>query len=280
MKTHGKCVVFVALMMLSIMSVGSVTLPEASAQPSFAAASFKFDCLFSHSRSDDPIVYPRQPGASHLHDFFGNTSTDAYSTLTSLRTAGTTCEEQSADKAAYWVPSLYKDGVRVKPTELSPYYVLGGKRVGSIKTIPDGLRMLTGDPNATEPQPQFTTIWSCFDGSAQVFNRGSEVPSCALGAHLVLSVRFPDCLDGRHIDSADHRSHMAQSRSDGSCPSTHPVPLPELVLNIHYPIRGGRGVTLSSGGKYSAHADFINAWNPTTLAELVKRCLNGVTKCR
>jgi hypothetical protein len=36
------------------------------------------------TNSDDPIVFPRQPGAAHQHDFFGNTSTNAYSTDASL----------------------------------------------------------------------------------------------------------------------------------------------------------------------------------------------------
>jgi hypothetical protein len=34
-------------------------------------------CQFSHMAFDDPIVYPGQPGKSHLHVFFGNTGTNA-----------------------------------------------------------------------------------------------------------------------------------------------------------------------------------------------------------
>ena len=41
-------------------------------------------CDYSHSLKDDPIVYPGQPGVSHLHDFYGNTTTNAYSTIASL----------------------------------------------------------------------------------------------------------------------------------------------------------------------------------------------------
>src|SRR3954454_23956536 len=37
-------------------------------------------CDYSHQAPDDPIVKPNQPGASHLHQFFGNATTDAAST--------------------------------------------------------------------------------------------------------------------------------------------------------------------------------------------------------
>src|SRR5215210_4308885 len=47
---------------------------------------FRFSCLPGHIARDDPIVYPGQPGKSHLHQFFGNTDTDANSTYQSLRT--------------------------------------------------------------------------------------------------------------------------------------------------------------------------------------------------
>src|SRR5437773_1769395 len=50
---------------------------------------FVVSCPFSHRLPDDPIVYPGQPGASHLHDFFGNTSVDAASTYSQLRRSTT-----------------------------------------------------------------------------------------------------------------------------------------------------------------------------------------------
>src|SRR5262249_7134298 len=75
---------------------------------------FYANCRFSHTNDDDPIVYPGQPGRSHPHTFFGNASTDASSTLSSLRKARTTCKP-SADKAAYWVPTLFRGSTEVGP---------------------------------------------------------------------------------------------------------------------------------------------------------------------
>lgn len=45
---------------------------------------FRFICSPGQVPADDPIVYPRQPGKSHLHQFYGNTSANAYSTHDSL----------------------------------------------------------------------------------------------------------------------------------------------------------------------------------------------------
>jgi hypothetical protein len=38
-------------------------------------------------------------------------------------------------------------------------------------------------------------------------------------------------------------------------------------------------VRLASGRGYSFHYDFINAWDPATLAALVKHCINGGLQC-
>src|SRR5260370_12558621 len=62
-------------------------------------------CTYSHSNFDDPIIHPGVPGASHEHDYFGNNSTDANSTYTSMTAATTTCVTQS-DTSGNWQPSL------------------------------------------------------------------------------------------------------------------------------------------------------------------------------
>src|SRR2546423_3174010 len=46
--------------------------------------SFRTVCKYSHMAPDDPIVFPGQSGASHLHVFWGNSLTDANSTAQSL----------------------------------------------------------------------------------------------------------------------------------------------------------------------------------------------------
>ena len=42
---------------------------------------FYVNCRFSHTADDDPIMYPRQPGRSHPHTFFGSLTADEWSLL-------------------------------------------------------------------------------------------------------------------------------------------------------------------------------------------------------
>ena len=74
----------------------------------YDGAMFAASCPFSHSASDDPIVFPGRPGLSHRHDFFGSTVTDADSTARRLRAAGTTTCDLAGDTAAYWAPALLR----------------------------------------------------------------------------------------------------------------------------------------------------------------------------
>ena len=97
-------------------------------------------------------------------------------------------------------------------------------------------------------------------------------PTCP-SPTLTLHVNFPDCWDGKRLDSPDHHTHMAYS-SDYRCPASHPVKVPLIRLNIRYPITDGHGVVLASGGQLTVHADFFNAWDKGTLERLVDQCFH------
>src|SRR6185369_4163416 len=98
-----------------------VVLLGLSVPPARAAQTGQFvlRCPYSHSLPDDPIVFPGQPGVSHLHDFLGNTSTDAFSTYGSmtLSSATTTCPPTTGDTSGYWIMALFKNGVQVEPSD-------------------------------------------------------------------------------------------------------------------------------------------------------------------
>ena len=226
-------------------------------------------CGFSHRNQDDPIVYPNQPNRSHDHTYFGNTSTKASSTPASLRASGQTTCRPRADTAAYWAPTLFVRGDPVAPRYAVAYYVR--RSVDPVRPFPAGLKMIAGNAMARAPQDARVTFWSCGEQSIS-----SSVPTCVSAAGrsaLRLTVSFPDCWDGRRLDSADHKSHMASS-TGGRCPASHPVAVPGLVLVIQYPVEGGSAAELASGGDFSGHADFVNAWDQRTLAALVDRYLN------
>ena len=226
-------------------------------------------CLPSHVAKDDPIVHPGEPGASHQHEFFGNTTTDASSTYPSLRAGTTTCRI-AADKAGYWVPTLYVDGVRVAPIRVNAYY-LRGRGPGTTAAFPAGLKVVAGDGEATTPQSTDITGWKC--SGIQATGLKADPVACPAGSHEVLVIRFPDCWNGKDLDSADHKSHLAY-RVGRTCPAGYPVRIPRLSLNVHYDLTSTETLTLASGSIYSAHADFFNAWTQPVLARLVRLNLN------
>ena len=248
---------------------------RAISRADLVGVNFVENCRYSHQAPDDPIVYPGTPGASHQHTFVGNSTTDAFSSFGSLRSGGTTCLRQD-DTAAYWVPALYQGTAEILPVAATVYYRRG--TLAEVNTFPNNLRMIAGDAKATSPQGMRVTFWSC--GVASGVDRSAEVPTCpdSRGSFLRLHIRFPECWDGRRLDSADHKSHMAYATRAG-CPSTHPVEVPQITQIYRYPTRGGEGFSLASGGVYSAHADFVNAWNPGALRKLVEGCLNELVHC-
>jgi len=65
----------------------------------------------------------------------------------------------------------------------------------------------------------------------------------------------------------------------GVCPAGHAVAVPAVQVNVRYPTAGGAGLTLASGGQFSGHADFFNAWNQAALERLVTGCLNALRHC-
>jgi len=242
---------------------------------------FAIGCAFSHRNQDDPIVFPGQRGRSHDHTYFGNRSTNASSTPESLRAAGRTSCRLAADTAAYWAPTLFRRGNAVAPERAIVFYVR--RTIEPVQAFPPGLQVIAGSAAARTAQSRAITFWSC--GPRGGGERFTSIPTCASdgfgrgGSDLHLHVNFPNCWDGDRLDSRDHQSHMAYS-NDGACPGSHPVEVPALSVVIDYGIAGGSGLELSSGGQFSGHADFVNAWNQRVLSALVDRYLNRTGRRR
>jgi Domain of unknown function (DUF1996) len=206
-----------------------------------AGVNFVSTCRFSHRAGDDPIVYPGRPGVSHDHSFVGNTSTDAFSTLATLRAARTTCR-RPGDTAAYWMPTLLVDGSTVTPLGATIYY--RRRTLASTQPLPAGLKVVAGDSHSSSQQSLRVVFWNC--GVVGGVARSSTPPTCpgARAAGLRLHVTFPDCWNGKSLDSADHSSHVAYSVG-GACPASHPVPVPAISVIFRYPTTGGPTTTLA-----------------------------------
>jgi hypothetical protein len=269
---------YVLVALSSLLGLAVVVGAGATAS-SFVSKSVNFvsGCRFSHRNMDDPIVFPGQPGKSHDHTFIGSDSTNAFSTLGSLQESQSSCR-RAGDTAAYWVPTLLSaSGDPIQPLSASVYY--RRHTLAPVRAFPPGFKQIAGNSKATAPQGMAITYWNC--GPVAQMRPSATVPTCPNAGRrgLALHVRFPDCWDGINLDSPDHELHMAYS-TRGRCPADHPVALPAIQLNLRYPTAGGAGVSLSSGGQFSAHADFFNAWNQGVLQSLVDGCLNALRHCQ
>jgi hypothetical protein len=131
---------------------------------------FLFTCDFSHRAKDDPIVHPGHAGMAHSHDFFANRSTSAGSTYESLRAADSTCD-LDGDTAAYWVPTLYKNGKALEPDQALLYY-RARYDPERVRAFPRDLRMIAGDARATSPQSTHVTAWWCAKTINDMFKPG------------------------------------------------------------------------------------------------------------
>ncbi|HKU40913.1 MAG TPA: DUF1996 domain-containing protein, partial [Polyangiales bacterium] len=265
-------------------SVVKITNTTEKPATSDGTGDFRTSCGFSHMLKDDPLVFPGQPGKAHLHAFFGNTDVDAYSTQDSIRNTGnSTCRGGIANRSSYWVPALIDaQGKPVKPISMDVYYKSGYNGIApqAIQKFPSGLRVIAGSAKASAAQEH--AFWECHGA----YNgHPASIPQCPGAEAIKMMVEFPQCWDGKNLDSADHMSHMAYP-SGGKCPSTHPVPIPAITFNVLYPVRDTTGWHLASDmydqkmpGGFSAHADWFEGWDPKVSEAFVKNCVNPAVDC-
>jgi hypothetical protein len=242
---------------------------------------FNATCTYSHAAPNDPIVFPGQPGASHMHSFVGNDGTNASTTFEDLmRFTASSCQP-SQDHSAYWIPTLYERDQPVQPKQVVVYY--GSLLDDKSKTVPmpQGLRMIMGDAMRQVPTPvgavnQFYCAGGPLDGASR--SRDGNWPVCD-GGTLHFTMRFPDCWDGQHLDSPDHKSHVAFG-AGGRCTDQFPVPIPAVTFSISYPTSGSvDGFRLASGMASSMHGDGFFAWDENALGHRVKDCVVQVVQC-
>lgn len=243
--------------------------------PQGRTGQFVASCTRTHSAPDDPIVHPKAPGRSHLHDFYGATDVDAFTTPGSMLAGDTSCSK-TADRAAYWHPAVYDHGKVVEPTELNAYYrAAPGVDPKTVKPFPSGIAIITGDMTHTTPQEGESVGWTCGTRS----DLSDAPPECPSSAPLTFELVFQDCWDGKYLDSVDHQSHVTYS-VDGKCPASHPEVMPQLTVTVTLPIHGpGHEITLASGNVYSLHGDFFNGWLPDGLAREVNNCIHRGVVC-
>lgn len=232
---------------------------------------FRMICTAGQVSYDDPLVYPGQPGASHLHQFYGNITADANSTYASLReNGGSTCGDPTlsyaVNRSGYWMPAMLDGaGNVVKPQYVAIYY----KRIpesdprchpetnpetaiGICVGVPSGLRWISGYnmQGGTSDAAALFYCQSSDNGTIQPVSTAIKstmaavVGLCPAGARLTLNIDGPDCWDGVNLDSPDHRSHVSHSiyytDSNGvsvqKCDAAHPYHMPKTSIIAIYTV--------------------------------------------
>ena len=273
------------------------------------SGAFRTTCKWSHMAFDDPLLYPNQPGASHLHTFFGNALTNAASTTTSISTTGnSTCNGGTINRTGYWVPTMI-DTLDGRPIGAnndqyvgSQFYYKTGYTlpVAQIKPAPAGLRMITGDSKGNPTNPSRVASYRCIKNGgatqADIGTAQSTIPYCQVSGYTIMrmSITFPQCWDGVNLDSPDHKSHMANAvyttgNQLGYCPTTHPVAIPEISFEVEYPVRStddtrrwrlaSDNYDITQPAGYSSHGDWMMGWDATIMQTFVSKCLNTAKNC-
>jgi hypothetical protein len=291
----------------------STALP-ASAYPDTVGA-FRFICGAGQITNDDPIMYPGQPGKSHLHQFYGNIAANANSTYTSLRSAGdSTCNwignGTAANRSAYWMPAMLDGkGNVVRPDYVSIYYKQrpqsdpvvsdpsNPRYLGRAVPLPNGLRYIFGwDPTGVNQIKTGGAWFNCQGPSATPGHYATlttALANCPAGNQVGAVIQAPECWDGKNLDSPDHRSHVAYA-SYGTwgylkCPSTHPYNIPSFTMGAWYTVAAGDTTSLwelssdhMAPGQpkgHTFHADFFMAWDPSVHDMWWQNCINKLLNC-
>jgi hypothetical protein len=235
---------------------------------------FVTTCTVVKNAVEDPVVFPGGK-SPHDHTFSGNRNVTASSTPEQLvNSPGTSCGN-SGDLASYWMPTLLVDGKPVMPYQHRAYYRAATWDATKLTTPPFGLRMVAGDAMATSPQSAGVAGFQCrIEGVGATVRKQSLPPDCGSDALMEASVVFPNCWDGKNLDSADHKSHMSYAKSY-VCDAAHPVQIPQLTLAARFTKGETSGtITLASmNSPLTLHADFMNAWKPAALDALMKNCI-------
>ncbi|MEU9229501.1 DUF1996 domain-containing protein [Streptomyces massasporeus] len=284
--------------------------PNASDKAGASGGSFATSCGVNENglfNSDNIIAAPGVTnGAHHFHDYVGNQSNNAFASDQDLAKAETSCDDQGDKSSYYWPVVRLQNGAQeqdaqkpgggiegnageiVTPKQVTLTFV--GNPREKVTAMPRLLRIITGDAKSFVNGPaNANASWSCTGFEDRQLK--DKYPLCPQGSDVVRTFKFQSCWDGRNIDSANHRTHVAFADAAGNCPSGF-RPIPQLVQRIVYDIDapslqdGGRTTPLFAVDSFpeqlhkpvTDHGDFINIFDEDLMGEMVD-CINDGRKC-
>ncbi len=236
---------------------------------------FRVICPMSHVAFDDPIVWPRQAGRTHLHQFYGNTSTRAASDVTDFENVGdSTCFGGTINRSAYWAPvfiyhcstaadillgcNAARDGeviwghtgnfyYKTVATETTPGPSSNAGSFGSVpmQWPPAGFNMITGCPTAaTCTAAQSSSFhFVCVRSNSDIASY-SYIPTAANAVSaggcdaIKMTAGFPRCWNNVDLGTPTGFGHMSADLGDVTpgCPVGYPILFPGISVNIEVEI--------------------------------------------
>jgi hypothetical protein len=242
----------------------------------------------------------------------------------SVASAPVVRQNWAGNRTPYWQPALLDGKGNVRLTDLVEFYYKRHKigdpacsdwtpapdprrNIGKCVKLPNGIKFIFGAdvPNHVYPSNEEHFTFNCVYNNGANSHLGTlrdvltfceaQAKSTGQRQQVVLRNNAPECWDGVHLDSANHRSHMAYSSYGNGygyqqCPSTHPFVIPTFTWQSWYSILPTDDTStwkLSCSDMFGGtdigdcmHVDYgPAAWDPVVLNMWENGCINTELNC-